>query len=341
MPEEKTHADAVRLLHTSAASDKGAQSDPDACLGGWPAADEAEVLNVSAASLMSNITIDYISGNNEPGTAYLDADTTTSLKFKAPGSASYGASVTIANGETKIVEDGDDPNKYIRVTRTTTDNLTGTATLTLTDVINNVFGLDDVSSAEAAAGDTNRRCIALRNVSTTAIANLKVWLASLGTDATADGGQLPASGAGTITTTDSFADWPAAGFACILNGTTTREIVYYTSRTDTVLTVPAAGRGAMGTSAGAGAATDECRAIPGSQIWLDAGTAGQGPTMANEDTDPAGVSWAAPVREEDAEEQASLAADTAAFLYEKRHVIAGATAQANVLNAFEISFDSV
>ena len=77
--------------------------------------------------------------------------------------------------------------------------------------------------------------------------------ASIATDTT----QLPASGAGTIETTGSFADWDADGFAERTDVYGNRqEFIYYASRTATVLTVASGGRAQWGSTASAGAATD-------------------------------------------------------------------------------------
>ena len=81
------------------------------------------------------------------------------------------------------------------------------------------------------------------------------------------------SGSGTITTATAsgFADWPSQGWARIkTSGGTLREIVYYTSRTATSLTVPSAGRARLGSSAAAGSATDTVDAVPGLRIGLEA-----------------------------------------------------------------------
>jgi hypothetical protein len=98
----------------------------------------------------------YVAGANGSGAGSLAATGTDTLAWTPPG-GTQGASVTILNGETKTLEGGGaaGPNKYLRVTRTSAAALTGTATVTLADVFGNEFGLDNVSSAEAAAGTTN------------------------------------------------------------------------------------------------------------------------------------------------------------------------------------------
>lgn len=272
MPDEKTRADALRWMLTGATSAGGAQTDPDASYGEYASATEVPVLAAAITSPIANVTIDYVSGACGLGSASLTATTSDTLAFTAP-SGSQGTAVTIANGETKIIEDGGDPSKYVRVTRTTADNLTGTATLTLTDVFGNAIGMDNVTAAQATAGQDEYRCLSLQNEGTADILALTLNMGTLGTQATTDSAQLSGSGAGTITTTDSFADWPDSGFAHVRTAAgATQEVVYYSSRTDTSLTVPAAGRGMLGTSATAGGATDTVDAVPGVRIGFEWGT---------------------------------------------------------------------
>jgi len=292
--DEKTHADSLWEWLTGAASDGGAQTDPDLSLGDYRSATEAQPMDVAVASPIANITIEYAAGGNAEGAGTLNAVDANNLAWKDLGGA-YGASVAIANGETKIVEASADTAAYLRVTRTSATALTGTATVTLTRKLNNVFGFDDVTSAEAVAGDDEYRATMLVNESAGSITLLKRWIGVLGTQAVSDTTQLGASGAGTIVTTDTFADWPDSGWCHIRNAGTTQEIVYYTERTDTVLTVPAAGRGLLGTSASAGAVDDTLDAVPGIRISKDDGgvTAAGGAIedVGDEDTEPAGAAW--------------------------------------------------
>lgn len=270
MPNEMTHADSLRFYLTGAASDGAAQSDPDASLGLWRSSSEVAVFDITETGSVGDIDIEYADGANGIGDGLLTASGVSELRWTAPG-GSIGAAVTILNGETKILEDGGDSNKYIRVKRTSAVNLSGTETITLADKFNNVFGHDNISSGEASAGHTDHRCICAKNEASGSVTVLKVYLNTLGTRRTSDVAALPGSGAGIIQTSGSFADWPNVGYCRITdNGGTLREIVYYSSRTDTVLTVPAAGRGLLGTSAGAGAATDVCDAVPGIRIGIQA-----------------------------------------------------------------------
>ncbi len=295
MPAQKTRADSLREYLTGAGSDGGAQTAPNASLGNYRSSTEAVSLSITVASAIANITIAYAGGGNTTGAGTLDSLDANTLRWKCAG-GSYGPGVAIANGETKIIETLDIPGAFIRVTRTSATALSGTATVTLAKSINNVFAFDDVSSAEALAGDTEYRGTIIVNENTVSVTSFKRWIGVLGTQQVSDGGQLGASGAGSITTTGTFATFPDSGWAHVkTSGGTTREIVYYTSRTNTVLTVPAAGRARLGSSAAAGANTDTIDAVPGIAIGVDTAgvTAGAASiqTIANENTAPTSITW--------------------------------------------------
>lgn len=347
MSAEKTHADSIRAFLTGASADGGAQADPNASLGKNRSSTLSKFLGHEVTNPISNITINFVAGANGLGAGTLTATGNDELKWTPPG-GTQGAGVTIANGETKILEGGNsEPEKYIRVTRTSADNLTGTATVTLTDEFNNTVGFDNVSSGEASAGDTEYRCLCFKNEASSEIKNLKAWIGTLGTQRVSAASQLPASGAGTIDiSAGNFSDWPDSGFCRIQQaGGTLREIVYYSSRTATELTVPATGRALLGTSAGAGAADDTLDAVPGIRIAKEAPAsqpdgAFTDKTAAGEGSQPAGLTWRTGII---AAEGANIGDLTAGYIYGlwiERVVTEGAIAEASVLNLIKWSFDA-
>ena len=347
MPDEKTHADALFIYLTGAASDGAAQTDPDLSLGDYRGSSEWEVLDNTITSPIANVTVDFVAGANGVGAGTLDAASADTLTWAAPG-GSTGAAVTIANGETKILEDGTDTDAYIRVTRTTADALSGTATCTLAENYNNVVGFDNVSSGEATAGDTEYRCLCFKNESASTVQNLKVVVATLGTQRTTAASQLGASGAGTIgISAGTFADWDDSGWARIEDsGGSLREIVYYSSRTSTELTVPAAGREALGTTNDAGAADDTVDNVPGMRMAKEAPSSQSAgyftdKTGAGEGSQPAGLTWrtdtsftGSPV------DIGDLSAGEIYGLWIEREIPAGAVAEASVISKFLFQYDS-
>jgi len=344
MADQKTRADSIRMYLTGAGSDGGAQTDPDAALGDYRSSTLVVPLSVSIASAIANITVDAIAGANGTGAGSLIAASGDTLTWTPPG-GSVGTAVTILNGETKIIE-GADKSKFIRVSRTSATGLTGTATLTLTNQYNGVIGMDNVSSAEATAGDDEYRCFCVKNEhASVTVGSVLAWIATLGTQATTDSAQLSSSGSGTITTTDSFADWPESGYAHILtSGGSTREIVYYSSRTGTSLTVTADGRAMLGTSAAAGASDDTVDAVPGIRIAKEAPTGsastGNAQTIADEDTAPTAVTFDSGITSATGLNIGDLAPGEIYFIWLHRETPAGAQAIASAVHLINFSFDA-
>lgn len=256
-------------------------------------------------STIPPIHILYISGACGPGTATLRADSTSTLRFTAPGSTE-GSAISIAAGETKTIVDGGDPAKYVRVYREGTDDLGGYYTLYLVRPYNNIYAGPLLQNSGGAYSG-----VILRNRSASnAISNLKFWLSELGTAQVSDGGVLGGSGSGTITTTGSFSTWPDVGAVYIeTSGGSRREIAWYSSRTSTVLTIASADRGILGTSAAAGDVSDTVRCISPMRFALETpdGT-GKIQAIADRYTAPTGVTWYTPINEATALTLSSLPA---------------------------------
>jgi len=348
MAEQKTGPDSIRPYLTGAASDGGAQADPNLSLGKYRAASLVNMIGYSPSSIFSGYAVVVLfSGNNGAGTAYIDAPTTGSLRYKAPGSSSYGAAVNIANGETKMFPDGDDANKFVIVSRVSASDLSGTETMTLVLLLNNLPGFDNVDSAEAAAGDLEHRCFCLKNDSAGSVTVLKAWIGTLGTQRVSDVAQLGASGAGTIEiSSGDFSDWPDSGFALIkTSGGTIREKVYYSSRTSTVLTVPATGREMGGTTAAAGAATDTVDAVPGIRIAKEAPSAQPAgyftdKTGAGEGSAPGGVAWSNGIASSEGLNIGTLVAGYIYGVWIEREIPEAAENEPSVYNYIKWGYDS-
>lgn len=296
MAAEKTRADSLHCYLTGAGSDGGVQASPDLSLGNYRSSTRAGTLGWLASGVPANLTVVFVAGLNGPGAGTLTFSNSNDVSWAAPGEAA-GPTVTILSGETKLLESAT-ASKCITVTRTDATALAnGTGSLTLTYVLNNVFGLSNLSSAQALAGVTRHRAVIYRNESSSAIASFKVWLATLGTQRSPDTTQLGASGAGTVTSSggsgSAFADWPASGYVHAKSSAgTLKEIFYYSSRTNTTLTVPATGRGLGGTAATAMAASDLLDSIPGIRLAKEVIASGkiQGP-LTSETTAPTSRTW--------------------------------------------------
>jgi len=151
--------------------------EPHESLGGAISPSVVTELGFMVTGTMTNIRIDRVSGACGSGVASIEAAGTGKLRFTAPGGSASDA-VEIANGETLQLTDPDDPDKFIVVTRCSSDDLYGQLTITMMPVFNNAVGLSNVSSAERTAGVTKVRCIGFTNKGSTSITQLKAWLDS-------------------------------------------------------------------------------------------------------------------------------------------------------------------
>jgi len=342
MPTALTHADALGIYYTGAAVAGATQRDPAACLGGHRAADELWRLGFElsqAVPTMPSLLIDQIMGWNGAGTATLRASGTSELRYTPPG-GSEGAAVTIADGETKLLE-GATVSQAIRVTRDGTTDLGGLLTFDTVEIFNNPVGSTNATPSGAAI-DTYG-ALMLRAHGGLPLTTVRAWVKTLGTQRTSNGSQLGGAGAGTVGTTGSLADWPTPSGYCHIKTAAgaTREVVYYTSRTGTTVTVPANGRGLLGTVAGAGLATDTMDAVPGIRIGYEVpNAAGAIQTILNENTAPAAITWDTGTTSTTGLSYAALAANTNLGLWIHRHVPDGATATARVENAINLDFVS-
>jgi hypothetical protein len=340
MATAKTKIDALGIYHTGGSVAGATQVDPDLSLGGERACNEMTRMGALVSNAIPPVVIKLATGSNGAGTAAVNGTSASGLKFTAP-SGTLGSESTVSDGSEILLEDGGDVDKAIRIERdgATDLNIGPEMGLALEYAFNTPLGLDNVTSAERAAGHDSYRGVMLRNHSDAAITSIAVWVGTLGTQRTTDGGQLGASGSGTITTTGSLADWPEYGWAHILtSGAATREIVYYTSRTATALTVPSGGRGLLGTSAGAGASDDTIDAVPGIRVGLESPSSGAIQTIANDTTAPSGITWDTGITSATGLTLASLAADTNHGLWVHREIPAVAVGTARAVNKIHIQF---
>lgn len=345
MALQNTRADSLRFKHTGAATHDAAQSNPDLSIGDHLASSLA--VGLTATDLTPNLgacpmTINRIAGENGEGGGTLTATGVNDVTWAAPGGGA-GPAVTILNGETRLIEDAD-PNLFIVITRDAATDMTSSASVTIVFVKPNVWGFDDVSTTEQAAGDDEYRCVGIENLNSATVKDIKVLLKTLGTRQTTDTTQLGASGSGTVATTGSFSTWPATGFAWIsTSGDVERELIYYTSRTATVLTVPAVGRGLGETSAAAGTATDNIDAVPGIELGIEAPSSQPSGNFANpadEDTAPGGVTFSSPVNAADALAIGDLNLNQIHGIWMHRITPAGLTSQVNATQPFTITADA-
>jgi len=281
-----TNGDSLALFNTIA-------DDTSINCGGKRGNRELGTMQPLVSTPIPQLVLLAASGANGEGVGTLSVNTDSDLQWLAPGDT-VGTAVSIAANETKLIE-SNDPDKWIRVywdSDYSTDDLGGEDDITL------LTRWPD-EDRDTAADEYQAVMFHNQNQLEQPITSIKIWIGTLGTQRVTGSAQLGASGAGTITTAtaNGFADWPDNGWAHIkTSGGTTREIVYYTSRTATSLTVPSGGRALLGTTAAAGVSTDTIDAVPGIRLAKEAADASNRiQEIADIETAPTSVTFTQPI----------------------------------------------
>jgi hypothetical protein len=175
------------------------------------------------------------------------------------------------------------------------------------------------------------------------VLGLKLHLGTLGGQA-AISGHLPATGAGSLSgATDAFTGWPVNGYVHLqASDGTTRELVYYSSRTDEALSVPADGRGLLGSSAAAGQSGDLAWPVSGLRLGAVAQPAGDSvSSLVDESTapDPA-PAWTTAITAADGINVGDLAQNALVFVYLERQIPPGAVSTADALLDLRWAFEA-
>jgi len=343
MADEYIHADAVGLFLTGAAGDGGEQIVPAASLGHHRSSTRAAQIGYQVLSCIPAVTVERVSGANGTGLGSIQICGENELQYTAPD-GQPGDSVTILSGQTKLLESGGEREKFVVVKRHTSAAMTSSFTLQFMPIYNDVIGSSNIEDADRQAGEVKLRCIAYKAChASQGVLGLKIWVNTLAERQISDSGQLPASGTGSLESSDPFTGWPASGFCRITTAAgSLREIVYYSSRTETELIVPAAGRGLLGTTAAAGAADDKLDAVPGIRIAKETPTAGAF-SIADDENDTAavaGLSWSTGITESTGLDCGDLAAGEMVGLWIWLAVVAGAAASPKLINAIRWRFDA-
>jgi hypothetical protein len=339
MATAKTNSDSLGFYLTGATQSDEAQKSVLAALGNFRSSEEVQEIAflVDDIDQMTQVVIDRIIGKNGEGTGNING-TASTLAFTGPGGIE-GAPVTIADGATALIEDTA-TGLAMRVSRVGSDgfaegrpmpvifskpfhNLIG-----MDDVTNAVFGLDTYLAGMLYAHGANELTL------------VRAHIRVLGTQQTSDTADLAGSGTGTIGTSGSFADWSDAGWCRVADsGGTLKEIVYYTSRTATVLTISAAGhRGLLGTSATAGTNTDLVDAVPGIRIALETPSSGAIQTIANDATAPTGRTFSTEITAATGLNIGTMTAGTEIGLWIHREIPTGAVTAIETESAIEFSW---
>jgi hypothetical protein len=343
VPAQYTRADSLREYLTGASSDGGSQSNPLLSLGNYRSATEALSLGITIINPITGVIVQYAGGANPIGNGILTAIDTSHLTWQPSTATSPGAPAGFTgSADTEIVEADGSPGQYLRITGTTPFSI-GVSTVSLSYLADNVFGFDDITIANAASGLNEYRATMIRNEGTGSISSFQRWIATLGTSQTSNIAVLSSSGSGIISTSGSFATWPASGWCQIQTSTgTLKEVVYYTARTLTSLTVST--RGMLGTTATSGAITDSIFPCPGVSIAVDpTGVQSFGAdiqSVANANTAPTGVTWNLGLTQSSGLQIGTLAVDQQVGIWMWRQIPPGAVSTPQAVTRLLDSFNA-
>ncbi len=150
-----THADALRIEYSA-----------------------TEVAHLDVVGTIPGVVPIAVAARCGVGTARIRS-TAAGLRFKAPGSSAWGPAVAAAADGSYLLEDGDDRDKWLRVTVYTAFLLTPReARVLLADRFNNPIASDNVSAAEATAGDAEDVELAVANDGTAYLSQVQAWIDS-------------------------------------------------------------------------------------------------------------------------------------------------------------------
>ncbi|HET6325806.1 MAG TPA: hypothetical protein VFG04_14105 [Planctomycetaceae bacterium] len=266
---------AIVFYHTGATYEGQFQLEQSLSLGGHRSGSISPRCGVLEAQAVPNV--DILDASHQIGRGNLTV-LGASLLYTGPG-ATVGDPVQPILGIPVTVEDS--LNQWVVVQQTTNAPLQGSGSAEFHEQLNNVWG----ASNGTTAGETTYRGVILRN---NALDNVTSITLSVNTLASTSCLQpIIGTGAGKLWGQD-FTSFPWQGWISLTSG----EAMYYSSRGDQYLNVPAAGRGVLGTSAQAGSWTDTITAIPPIMLALETPSSGaiQGP-LANETTSPSGLTF--------------------------------------------------
>jgi len=343
MAAEFSGAASLVPYQSGGASDGAATpTDPDLSIGNYRTSNVVPPFTMSHASPVDYLTTDVISAECGEGDHTIKANTSDTVSFAADGGAE-GAEVTILNGETKVITDLNNANKWARVSRTSASPMANTQVTTTTWKANNAVGMDDVTSAERSAGESEYRLVVWKNESSSAVTDVNLYLASLGTTRATSTAQLGASGGGTITVGGVLTDWPTSGICRIEDsGGTLRENVYYSSISGSDIIVPAAGRAWGVSTSTAGQATDTVTPTPGIEIAHQAHSSDQYDAPADAYTAPTTPTFSTPISATGSDVIAigTVAAGGHLGVWTHREIVACATTTPAQHHQYHLAYDA-
>lgn len=139
-----------------------------------------EVTHLAAVGSLPGLAITSASAANGPGTGALRTTPASAsrVQWKAPGSSTWGPAVDVSAGGAALLEDGENPAAFVRVTASASYLPAAgvESRVLLRDVHNNGSGGDDVTANEATAGLVESWSITLEHDGGFPITNLVAWI---------------------------------------------------------------------------------------------------------------------------------------------------------------------
>jgi len=160
---------------------------------------ETEITHLTAVRTLPGVVILRAAARNGPGSGQLQSQGDGAmLAWQAPGSATFGTPVDCSSDGTYLLRDGDDADKWVRV-QVYVAHLLPSAhqqRVYLADRYANGPPHDDVTAAEATAGDVVTYQLRLYNESPVVVADVDAWV-----DASVSGLEISDDGASWSTPT--------------------------------------------------------------------------------------------------------------------------------------------
>ena len=280
----------LRVYYTDSgsASDGSTVGSAGTSLGGYRGSGlVAQKATDQAPTNVTGVSIVLASDLHSDGDGNLHFVQSTGTAYWTPPSGTEGAGVVISGGGRLALEGGGGTGagKFILVDVTPASLPVANAAddnIALSDDYLNV-AFDDVSAAESTAGDTEYRCLCIKNHNAGQMPNLRIYMA--GVNRTNLAAAIDADD--TTITVDDASNFPGFGYLVIGS-----EIIRYSGRTATLFL--RCRRGLKSTSAAAhlvdvAVTTETTYAIayesPSSQ------PSGNFQTIATEGTAPSGLTW--------------------------------------------------
>ena len=140
-----------------------------------------EVVHLNAVGTIPGVVLLAVAARNGLGTGTIRSEGEgNTLSWRAPGSETFGDSVTVAADGDVLLEDGEDTDKWVRIEIHFAELAPGSASegVLLDDVYNNAIAAVDVNASRASSGDVAIYTVTMSNDGSFTLENLDVWIDS-------------------------------------------------------------------------------------------------------------------------------------------------------------------